>query len=252
MKLNQKLKKSLLLMSEGILLVDKPKGITSFQLVRVLRKKLNVQKIGHAGTLDPMATGLMVMLIGRRYTKLSDSFLTCDKEYNADITLGYATDSYDAEGSETHRSETIPTLEEINTALQAFQGSSEQTPPMFSAKKVNGEKLYDLARKGITIERKQVTVRMEITLLSYNYPHLSLNVRCSKGTYIRSLSHDLGEKLGSYATLTGLRRLASGDFRIDNSIDGQKLMEGTQEVVCHLMPTLDLLPERSPETTPES
>lgn len=222
---------------EGILLVDKPKGVTSFSLVRALRRRLNVQKIGHAGTLDPMATGLMVMLVGRNFTRLSDTFLEARKEYKAELTLGYSTDSFDQEGQETGRSSVIPFLSDVETALQSFQGFTEQMPPMFSAKKIKGEKLYDLARRGETVERNRHPVWMEITLLSYTYPLLNLHVRCSKGTYIRALAHDLGEKLGSLATLTALRRLASGDFRIENSFDGTQLFEGQAEVACHLIPT---------------
>lgn len=122
-------------MSEGILLVDKPKGATSFSLVRALRKQLNVKKIGHAGTLDPMATGVMVMLVGKNFTRLSDRFLGCNKEYEAEITLGYATDSYDAEGTETCRSPLVPTLSDVHAQLMTFQGDTEQTPPCSPPKK---------------------------------------------------------------------------------------------------------------------
>ncbi|MCB1114666.1 MAG: tRNA pseudouridine(55) synthase TruB [Chlamydiia bacterium] len=212
-------------MSEGILLVDKPKGLTSFSLVRTLRKRLNVQKIGHAGTLDPLATGLMVMLVGKKYTRLSDLFLNDNKEYEAEITLGYATASFDAEGAVTDRSDLIPELSDVEKALETFQGKTLQTPPMYSAKKVDGKKLCDLARKGEVVERKPVEVDMCITLLNYEYPKLKVHVRCSKGTYIRSLAHDMGVKLKSFGTLTDLRRTQSGEFSIADSVDGSKLME---------------------------
>jgi tRNA pseudouridine55 synthase len=212
-------------MTEGILLVDKPKGVTSFSLVRALRRHLNVSKIGHAGTLDPMATGLMVMLIGKKYTQMSAQFLETEKEYEAEMTLGYATDTFDADGQVLARSSTIPSLLDVEAALTLFQGQTEQTPPMFSAKKINGKKLCDLARQGITLERKKHPVEMHLTLLSYTYPLLKLHIRCSKGTYIRSLAHDLGEKLGSLATLTALRRTKSGFFTLDNSFDGHMLFE---------------------------
>lgn len=212
-------------MSEGILLVDKPKGLTSFSLVRTLRKRLNVQKIGHAGTLDPLATGLMVMLVGKKYTRLSDLFLNDTKEYEAEITLGYATASFDAEGAVTDRSDLIPELSDVEKALETFQGKTLQTPPMYSAKKVDGKKLCDLARKGEVVERKPVEVDMCITLLNYEYPKLKVHVRCSKGTYIRSLAHDMGVKLKSFGTLTDLRRTQSGEFSIADSVDGSKLME---------------------------
>lgn len=230
-------------LSEGILLVDKPKGATSFSLVRILRRLLNIQKIGHAGTLDPMATGLMVMLIGKNFTRLSDQFLQASKEYEAELTLGYATDSFDATGQITHQSTIIPTLNEVEKALSLFQGQTEQLPPMFSAKKVQGKKLYDLARQGKTVERNKNSVWMNITLLSYTFPILRLHVVCSKGTYIRSLAHELGEKLGSFATLSALRRLASGNFRLEHSFDGNKLFQaqGTLnpgEVTCHFIQSL--------------
>lgn len=222
-------------MTEGILLVDKPKGATSFSLVRVLRKLLNVQKIGHAGTLDPLATGLMILLIGKKYTRLSDQFLNDTKEYEAEITLGYATDSYDAEGTATHHSDHIPTLAEVEKVIESFQGTTLQTPPMFSAKKVQGQKLYDLARKGETIERASTSVTMHITLLSYDYPILKLHVRCSKGTYIRSLAHDLGLKLTAFGTLTALRRTASGGYTLSGSVDGSALQK--ESVTAALLQT---------------
>ncbi|MCB1149790.1 MAG: tRNA pseudouridine(55) synthase TruB [Chlamydiia bacterium] len=202
-------------LSEGVILIDKPEGKTSFHLVAVLRKLLNVKKIGHAGTLDPFATGVMVMLVGRNFTRLSDKFLTQDKEYVATLKLGEATDSYDREGQVTHTSTTIPTLAEVEEALSKFQGAVEQIPPMFSAKKVGGRKLCDLARQGETIERKPVIVQLKTELLDYTYPHLEIKVSCSKGTYVRSIAHDLGVMLGSYGHLIRLKRTRSGTFRID-------------------------------------
>src|SRR5262249_44547105 len=129
---------------EGILLVNKPRGKTSFSLVATLRKSLGVKKIGHAGTLDPFATGVMVMLIGRAYTRLSDQFLGQDKEYLAELCLGLATDTYDSEGQVVSRSEFVPSQKCIEETIQQFQGEIIQIPPMFSAKKINGKKLYEL------------------------------------------------------------------------------------------------------------
>lgn len=205
--------------SEGILLINKPKGCTSFKLVQMLRKRLNVKKIGHAGTLDPFATGVMVMLIGKKYTRLSDTFLSNDKEYVAEVFLGSTTDTYDLEGKVIAQSPIIPTLEEIQTALQDFQGEIEQTPPMYSAKKVQGKKLYELARKGIEIPRKSVKIHIETLLVRYEYPFLELQIKCSKGTYIRSVGHDLGIKLGCGAHLTQLKRTRSGRFLLENCIE---------------------------------
>ncbi len=208
---------------EGVLLVNKAKGHTSFKLVYLLRKKLGVQKIGHAGTLDPLATGVMVMLIGKKYTKLSDRYLSNEKEYVAEITLGQATDTYDSEGKITSESPVIPPLEQILQALTSFQGEVKQTPPMFSAKKIKGKKLYDLARKGIEVERKEVSITLETTLIKYAYPILELKIKCSKGTYIRSIANDLGNMLGCGAHLSQLTRTRSGEFILQNCISEDEL-----------------------------
>jgi tRNA pseudouridine55 synthase len=209
----------------GILLIDKAKGDTSFRLVSLLRKRTHIEKIGHCGTLDPFATGLMVMLIGREYTKRSDEFLTCDKEYEATMHLGIATDSHDIEGAVTSTSPIVPKFADIEAILPSFQGDILQTPPMFSAKKVQGKKLYELARKGISIERQPVNVHVQITILSYNYPELKIHVACSKGTYIRSLAHDIGNALGTFAHLSALRRTRSGDFKLEDAIVQEKISD---------------------------
>lgn len=209
----------------GYLLVDKPKGKTSFSLVAALRRKLGVKKVGHAGTLDPFATGLMVMLLGRDYTRLSDKFMADDKEYRAEVFLGVATDTYDCEGKPQFSSSIIPSHQDIKAALDKFQGSIEQIPPMFSAKKINGQKLYHLARKGKVIERPPAKVRVSTELLDYEYPYLKLLVRCSKGTYIRSIAHELGEALGCGAHLSNLSRTKSGPFHLEHCIDGEQLFD---------------------------
>ena len=209
--------------NKGILLVDKASGSTSFHLVSLLRRLTGVEKIGHAGTLDPLATGVMVMLIGKDYTRRSNEFLGCDKEYRATMHLGIATDTYDVEGSVVSRSEKIPTAEEIRAALAAFSGQIAQIPPMYSAKKVNGKKLFDLARKGIVIERQPALVNVEIALLSNHYPMLEVNVVCSKGTYIRSLAHDIGQFLGCGAHLFELSRIRSGPFKLEECISQKQL-----------------------------
>lgn len=203
---------------EGILLVDKPLGATSFKLVHILRKQLGVKKIGHAGTLDPFATGVMVMLIGRRYTRLSNQFLTCDKEYIAEVYLGATTDTYDSDGKILNQSDIIPSFEEIQNSIHLFQGEIEQIPPMYSAKKVKGKKLYELARQGIEIERKPVKIHVNTHILRYAYPYLELRIVCSKGTYIRSIAHDLGMHLGCGAHLTHLKRTRSGNFELKDCI----------------------------------
>lgn len=207
----------------GILLIDKPRNKTSFSLVAALRRLLKVKKIGHAGTLDPFATGVMVLLIGKQYTRLSDQLLCADKEYLAQVKLGIKTDSYDCDGQVIQESSLIPSKEELQNAIDYFQGEIEQTPPMFSAKKQQGKKLYELARKGITVERQPVKISLTTQLISYDYPFAEILVKCSKGTYIRSIAHDLGERLGCFGHLSALRRTRSGSFLIENCIDGAML-----------------------------
>lgn len=212
-------------MTEGILLINKPKGKTSFSLVSRLRHILGVKTIGHAGTLDPLATGVMILMIGKNYTRLSSQLLVQDKEYLAEVTLGISTDSYDADGNEVSRSDKVPTEEEILLSLKHFQGEFFQIPPMFSAKKVKGQKLYDLARKGKNIEREPVKITTDTKLISFCYPKILLNIRCSKGTYIRSIAHDLGVHLGCGAHLSALQRSRSGAYKIDDCIDGNLLFD---------------------------
>ncbi len=210
-------------LKEGILLVDKPQGCTSFSLIRALRRLTGIKKIGHAGTLDPFATGVMVILIGRQYTRLSDELLFEDKEYIAEVCLGVTTDTYDCDGKVVANSKKIPGSDEIDQILQSFQGEIDQVPPMFSAKKVKGKKLYQLAREGQTIERTPARVRVETIFLGYNYPSLKLRISCSKGTYIRSIAHEMGEKLGCGAHLTQLQRTRSGQFSLEECVDGKLL-----------------------------
>lgn len=219
---------------EGILLVDKPQGRTSFSLIQALRRLTGIRKIGHAGTLDPFATGVMVMLIGRDYTRLSDKLLLQNKEYLAEVSLGVSTDTYDCDGKVVARSKKIPVLEQIEKALEYFQGEIEQIPPMYSAKKVGGKKLYELARKGEEIERAPAIVQVNTSLLAYNYPYLSIQVACSKGTYIRSIAHELGQRLGCGAHLSQLQRTRSGQFLIKDCLDGTLLDHADFDITPHL------------------
>jgi len=216
--------------SQGYLLVNKPKGKTAFSLVAVLRRRLGIQKIGHAGTLDPLATGVMVMLLGKEYTKLSDKFLTEDKEYLAQVQLGIETDTYDSEGQPMGGTAHCPTLEEVQEVLEQFQGDIMQIPPMFSAKKVNGQKLCNLARKGKTVDRLPVKVKVDIDLLNYQYPYIDLRINCSKGTYIRSLAHDMGKLLTCGAHLSALVRTRSGHFHLRDCMDGELLFSGPADI----------------------
>ncbi len=211
--------------ASGILFVDKAAGRTSFSLVNQLRHRLGVKTIGHSGTLDPMATGVMILLIGRQFTRLSDQFLTQDKEYRATIRLGVETETYDGEGAPTAYSDLVPSAETLTEVLTHFQGSVQQIPPMYSAKKQQGKKLYELARKGITVERPPVTVTLHTSLLRYEYPELELTVACSKGTYIRTMAHDIGQQLGCGAHLSALARTRSGKISIDECIHSDLIQD---------------------------
>lgn len=219
---------------EGLLLVDKASGSTSFQIVAMLRRLTRVEAIGHTGTLDPFATGVMAMLIGKSYTKKAEKFLAMDKGYRAMLFLGVATDTFDCEGCIVERSDKVPSLREVECVLASFQGEILQVPPMFSAKKVGGKKLYDLARKGITVERLPVKVRLQIRLVQYAYPHLEISVDCSKGTYIRSLAHDIGQALGSCAHLAALTRTRLGDFLLEECIPQALLKDRDFDVEPYL------------------
>ncbi len=212
-----------LLEKEGILLVNKPQGSTSFSLIRRLRQLTGIKKIGHAGTLDPFATGVMVLLIGSKFTRLSDKLLSEDKEYIAEVCLGVSTDTYDCDGKVVARSKKKPKEEEIDKMIAHFQGEIDQTPPMYSAKKVKGKKLYELAREGKTIDRKPARVRVKTEKINYQYPLLILHVACSKGTYIRSIAHELGVMLGCGAHLSKLQRTRSGPFNLADCIEGSLL-----------------------------
>lgn len=210
-------------MMAGILPIDKPKGVTSFHMVARLRRISGIKKIGHSGTLDPFATGVLILLLGREYTKLADQFLLQDKEYAATVKLGSISTTYDPEGTITPVSDRVPTFLELEKAIASFQGEISQIPPMFSAKKVAGKKLYDLARKGITIERKPSKVRVSTKVISYEYPFIKLHITCSKGTYIRTIAHDLGEILQTGAYLDTLVRTRSGSVHLDQCVNPENL-----------------------------
>ena len=200
---------------EGVLLVDKPKGLTSHDVVYHLRRKLQMKKIGHAGTLDPMATGVLVMLIGKA-TRISQYLMSVDKVYEGEATLGVVSDSQDAEG-EVMETRPVPELTEagVREVMKGFLGDQYQTPPMHSAIKIGGVALYKLARKGEVVEREPRFIRIsKFELLSFALPKLTFNLHCTKGTYVRTVASDLGNKLGSGAHLSALRRTASGKFTI--------------------------------------
>jgi tRNA pseudouridine55 synthase len=204
----------------GFFLVSKPKGITSHDVVDQLRKVTGERTIGHAGTLDPLATGLMLVAIGRDFTKQIQNFVGLDKEYIARVTLGSESTTYDSEGELRLVSNTVPTLEAVQEALRTLTGQYEQMPPQYSAKKIGGKKAYALARAGLeaALKPKLITV-YEIEFLNYGYPEIQLRTRVSSGTYIRSLAHDLGERLLTGAYLSELTRTQIGEFELSRAID---------------------------------
>jgi len=214
----------------GILIVDKQKGMTSHDVVDMVRKRFSVKKVGHAGTLDPNATGVLVLLVGKA-TKLSSSFLEEDKEYFATMKLGERTDSGDCDGSVISSGEVLSSEGEIRDVIAEFLGEIEQVPPMFSAKKINGKKLYKLARKGKTIERKpnKITIK-KIDEIRITLPFVKFNMVCSKGTYVRQLVDDIGESLGCGANLTELRRTRSGEFSVEGAVGIDDLLKMDKKV----------------------
>jgi tRNA pseudouridine55 synthase len=204
---------------EGVLLVDKPKGLTSHDVVYHLRRKLQMKKIGHAGTLDPMATGVLVMLIGKA-TRISQYLMSVDKVYEGEATLGVVTDSQDAEG-EVMETRPVPELTEagVRDLMKTFLGDQYQTPPMHSAIKIGGVPLYKMARKGEEVEREPRFIRIaSFDLLSFALPKLTFRLACTKGTYVRTVANDLGQKLGCGAHLSELRRTGSGKFTIEQCL----------------------------------
>lgn len=201
----------------GFLLIDKPKGITSHDVVDFLRKITKIKKIGHAGTLDPLATGLLILGISREATKKLSLFQKMKKEYETKIRLGAISTTFDAEGEITFcEVKEIPKREKIEKVLKSFLGKIRQIPPPFSAKKIGGKKAYELARKGIFPKLKEIEVEIyDIELLKYEWPILEIKVKCSSGTYVRTLAHDIGQKLSTGGYIEELRRTKIGKFSVE-------------------------------------
>lgn len=199
--------------------LNKPQGITSHQAVETVRKRCGIRKAGHAGTLDPLATGVLLVCTGEA-TKITRFLSELDKEYIVVMKLGEETDTYDAEGTVVRRTEPGSVgMEDVEKVLPAFSGTIEQIPPMYSAVKVGGKPLYKLARKGVTVEReKRVVTVHEISITRFSPPFLEMRVACSRGTYIRTLCHDLGEVLGVGAHVTRLERTRIGGFRVADAV----------------------------------
>ncbi|KJJ84054.1 tRNA pseudouridine synthase B [Candidatus Omnitrophus magneticus] len=207
----------------GIITIDKEKNWTSHDVIAFIRNHFGIKKAGHGGTLDPNATGLLIVLLGNA-TKLSDTFLNHDKEYLCRVTLGETRDTGDIEGNILSVSNVTATHEEILSAIFELVGEIEQIPPMFSAKRHNGKRLYELARKGIAIERKPSLIHIkEIEIIDIKIPDIIFKVLCSKGTYIRGLAVSIGEKLSCGAYLSDLRRLKSGNFDLSKSFTPSQL-----------------------------
>lgn len=232
---------------DGVLVVDKPQGPTSHDVVTLARRALGVSRIGHTGTLDPMATGVLPLVIGRA-TRLAQFLTASDKDYEARVSFGRATNTYDAMGTDVTASDARPTREQIERALPQFRGTFEQTPPAFSAKNIGGERSYDIARKakgGVVVLPKAVTVTVrDLDLVSFDGDTAVLHMRVTAGFYVRSLAHDLGAALGMGGVLVGLRRTRSGEFGLAAAVPlADVLQAGREALAARLLPFNALLPE---------
>ena len=212
----------------GILLVNKRQGWTSFDAVNFCKRVFGTREVGHLGTLDPMATGVLAVTVGSA-NKLFDMFLNKTKTYVAEFTFGYITDTLDAEGQVENKCDVIPTLEQIEEILPNFQGEIEQIPPKYSAKKIGGKKAYDLAREGKEFELKPSKVTIHnLKIIDYNNGVLKLEIECGAGTYIRSLGRDIALRLNTLATMTSLVRTKLGAWNIEDCID---IKDNTNEFI---------------------
>jgi len=227
---------------DGAIPIDKPAGPTSHDVVDAIRRHFKIKKVGHCGTLDPNATGLLLIVLGRG-TKLSEKLMSDDKAYEGTIKFGETTNSYDAHG-ELVTSLPVPplTMEQLNEAAAGFVGDQMQTPPMVSAVKKAGVPLYKLARKGVEVEREPRLIHIySFQFAGYKEPFGSFRLTCTKGTYVRSVAHELGQKLGCGAHLATLRRVASGKFDVAQAIEFEEVLKLTpRELERHVIPFLTL------------
>ncbi len=233
----------------GVLLVDKDPGFTSHNAVALCRRILQTKKVGHCGTLDPMATGMLIVVIGKA-TKMQDMLMGEDKVYTATMKLGIETNSQDADGEVVAEKSTDGiTAEVICAAFEHFAGEFDQVPPMYSAVKINGVPCYKLARKGKEVERKSRRVKVlsyEISRIDLEKAEVDFTVHCSKGFYVRTYAHDIGQRLGCGAHLTALRRIRSGRFDISQAVDVPTLKAaGREELLARLLPIEQVLADRS-------
>ena len=212
-------------MYNGIVCIDKPQDFTSFDVVAKLRGVYETKKIGHTGTLDPMATGVLCVCVGKA-TKAVELLTAHDKTYRTTLLLGKRTDTGDVTGTVLEEGDVFVSEDEVQSAIMSFVGEYDQVPPMYSAKKVDGKKLCDLAREGKTVERKPVRITIkDIVIESVNLPEITFSVSCSSGTYIRVLCEDIGTKLGVPATMSYLRRTRHGNYSVEKSFSFEKLNE---------------------------
>lgn len=237
----------------GVIVIDKHGGVTSNDIVMKIRRLFGTKKVGHTGTLDPMATGVLPVLIGRA-AKAAEYLLAENKGYVATLKLGVVTDTQDTTGAVLSTCDCLPTAEAVLAACASFLGEGEQIPPMYSALKVDGKKLVDLARAGIEVERKArpITIySLDVTPLSPEAGEYELRVRCSKGTYIRTLCHDIGAKLGCGGAMASLRRTESGSFTLNEAHTIEELETMTEdERYALLCPTESLFSDRVAVTLP--
>ena len=227
---------------DGALLIDKPAGPTSHDVVDAIRRQFNIKKVGHCGTLDPNATGLLIVVLGRG-TKLSEKLMSDDKVYEGSLKFGEATDSYDAAGELTASLPVPPlTLDDINAAAAQFVGDLMQTPPMVSAVKKAGVPLYKLARKGVEVEREARLIHIySFRFSSYTEPVGWFRIACTKGTYVRSIAHDLGQKLGCGGHLATLRRVSSGKFEVADALEFETVLQlSPRDLEARVVPFLKL------------
>jgi len=228
---------------DGAILIDKPAGPTSHDVVDNIRRQFGIRKAGHCGTLDPAATGLLIIVLGRA-TKLSEKMMSDDKVYSGAIKFGETTDSYDADG-ELVASLPVPplTLDELNEAAAMFIGDLLQVPPMVSAVKKEGVPLYKLARKGVEVERKPRLVHIyNFRFSEYNEPFGTFRIACTKGTYVRALAHELGQKIGCGAHLARLRRESSGKYDVQSAVAYEELLHfSPAELQGRIIPFLKLV-----------
>lgn len=216
----------------GIVIVDKPQGWTSQDVTARLRRVFGTRRIGHGGTLDPMATGVLPVFVGRA-TRAVEFFEHAEKTYETVLLLGKKTDTQDVTGTVLEERAVDVTKSQVEEVLTRFRGEIMQVPPMYSALKVNGQKLYELARKGKQVERQPRPVTVyELTVLSFENNRLSLRVRCSKGTYIRTLCEDIGETLGCLGCMEALRRTQAGEYRLEDAVALEDLLESSTPESC--------------------